>query len=225
MTSDHIYVVSSHHVENDFSGDPVGTVLEYVKEVFGSNYGFHTTRGYDISGNNASSLSELQDWWENQSFTSTDRNLLLVKATTWGEGGHAEYPSDGGHAAVASLYDGMTDMTGPDQDADLIGGQTTTGYAAPAQIATCIHELGHLFGAHHDEGYVDNHNLVNYISPVMGGYADDEAGTTNVCGDKQEYNGLLEDRWVEGYMQCVVDNAKFNHTPKEVYTASEVDSF
>ena len=220
MVSDDIYVVTTKNVEG-WSGDHLTTMMEYIKEVYSSDYEFFEHRGYDASAASGSTPCDLLDWWRDEPFTSGDRNLLIASSSIWGEGGCAEKH---GEAAVVTIYDGMAGMAGPSADSDLIGDQPVTGWAAPMQVAAGLQELGHLFGASHEQGIADNHNSVNYTSPMLASYADNQAGSDNTCGRKIEHDGLNENRYVEGYSKCAVDNSNFNHQPDKIYTKNDVES-
>jgi hypothetical protein len=220
VRSDNIYLVTTEDVESD-DGDHLGVIMDYVQEVFGSDYEYYQYRGYDISDASGQTPGDLHEWWKNDPYTDSDRNLLIADANKWDEGGEATKP---GNAAVVTVYKGMSDMAGPSADPDLIGEQPVSGYAAPLQVAIAIHELGHLFLAEHTHGVADNHNYVNYTSPMMASYADDRAGDNNECGDKIEHSAFNENRYVEGFCECTVHKAYFNHEPAKTYTKSEISS-
>lgn len=222
MANDNIYIVTSQHVEDNFSGDVEGTVAEYIKEVFGSDYDVFQYSGYDVPDSVGDDVIDVQLWWEDQSFTDSDKNLLLLSKGRWGFGG---YGNPGTHAATLAVKDGITSIAGPSADADLIGDNPTTGYSAPQQVAGTIQELSHLYNAEHKDGYADNHDYINYTSPMLATYADNYKGEDTNCGFTIEHNSLHENRYVEGLMKCAVTNGDFPHTPAQVYTWDEVDSF
>lgn len=96
-----------------------------------------------------------------------------------------------------------------------------------------LHEVGHMYGCldpnyngqtNPIEGYCDNHNFVNYMTPMATSYARDEDGQENLCNDVIDHNTTNESRHVEGYLKCAVDDSNFPSTPDKVYTASEVNS-
>lgn len=221
MASDNIWVVTSQTIEDDFSGDVATTVMEYVKHIYGSDYTYNKYKGYTVPDSAGSDVWDVQQWWESESFTDYDKNLLLIKYGRWGYGG---YGVPGTHAATLAVKDGITSIAGPSSDTDLIGDAPTTGFSAPQQVAGAIQELTHLYEAKHKEGYGDNHDYINYTSPMLATRADDYNGDDNACGMSISHNGLNENRFVEGLMKCVVSNNNFPHKPAKIFTWDEVNS-
>ncbi|AEN06822.1 hypothetical protein Halar_3208 [halophilic archaeon DL31] len=221
MADDNIWIVTSEYVDNNFSGDVTGTVAEYFEDVYGSSYTIDEFQGISIPSNRKDSVYDVQTWWEDQSFTNSDKNLLLISR---GEVGYGGYGFPGTHAATMAVKDSITTIAGPNQDADLIGDSPTVGFSAPQQVAACLHEIGHLYDCDHKDGYADNHRSLNFTSPMLATYADDYSGDTSNCGKGIEHNDFNENRFVQGYMQCAVTAGTFPHDPDKIYLASEVNS-
>lgn len=219
MASDDIYLVPSQKVAG-WSGDHLGKMAAYFRHIFGGSYEVYEWSSRDISGVSGSTSCDLLDWWRDDSFTDTDKNLLIASVAEWDESGCGVHP---GHAAVICIKKGFENMPGPSADPDLIGDFAVSGYAAPMQAAVALQEIGHNYHADHDQGVADSHDSLNFTSPMLASYADDQAGTDNQCGRKIEHNTLNENRYVEGFSKCAVDASDFPHDLAEVYTKSDVE--
>lgn len=201
-----IWLVTTDRVDDNSYFDGTLSKMEaYFNEVW-TGYTIYTYAGY---ATDSSFEPEPPDktayWWDDQSFTDYDNNLLIDKVDTPGtdEGGY--YTGD--HAAVVNVKDGMGDMAGPRTDADFIGDQPVTGYAAPMQVATAFQEVAHLdmslgASAEHDLGYAYEDDWVNKTSPMMTGHVENYNGETNACGDTVTNNGTKETRYIEGFTNC-----------------------
>lgn len=221
MAADNIWVVTSQHIEDNFSGDVTDTVLEYFKHIYGSNYVYDQFEGKSVPDSVGNDPADVQEWWENQPFTDSNKNLLLISKGRWGFGGWA---APGTHAATLAVKDSITSIAGPGTDSDLIGDNPTTGFAPPQQMAGAIQELTHLYDVAHKDGYADNHDYINYTSPMLATYADNYKGESTTCGFTIEHNSFNENRYVEGLMQCAVTNGNFPHKPAKVFTWDEVNA-
>lgn len=222
MASDTIWIVTSERVENNFSGDVAEAVAKYARDMFGSDYDVNKHYGYSIDGNDLNSMYDVQLWWEDDTFTSSNKNLLLTSEPYWGFGG---YGLQGTHACTLAIRDGITKIVDPSKDSDLIGDEPKANFSPPQQVAGAIQEIAHLYGVNHKDGYADNHNYVNYTSPMLATYADNYAGEKTNCGITIQHKDLNETRYVQGFMQCAVTAGDFPSDPARIYTHSDVDSF
>lgn len=199
-----IWLVTTDRVDSDPYYDGTLSKMEaYFDEVW-TGYTIYTYAGYGTDSSfDSSPPCDTVDWWNNQGFTDYDNNLLIdkVDTTPGDEGGCAK----GDHAAVVNVKAGMGDMAGPSADADFIGDQSVTGYAAPMQVATAFQEVAHLDMSATDEhalGYAYEDDWVNKTSPMMTGHVEHYNGETNACGDTISNNGTKETRYIEGFTNC-----------------------
>lgn len=65
-------------------------------------------------------------------------------------------------------------------------------------------EVGHCWGCDHEDGisHADNDDDRDCVSPMLGNYADDKAGSYNNCGDQIRHNGWSNERRYEAYTDC-----------------------
>jgi len=223
MVQSTIRIVTSTELEKNFSGDVAGTIEEYVASIFGSEYTVKTNRGYDVAdtydGSEIKDDYDLYQWWNDQSYTSNNKNLLVVRDSRVTGRGYG----DNNAAVFCGTKNYINDVASPDTDSNLIGDVPTTFRSAPKQIAFAIHEIGHMYGASHDRGYCDEHNNVNYLSPMIVSYVGDYRGGYQ-CGAKVQYDDFSENRYVQGYTECNMEYSSFPTTPEKTYTVDEIQS-
>lgn len=163
---------------------------------------------------------DLKDWWVNQDETDTEANLLIAKATKWGEGGAADIPGTG---AVATVYAGFDELTGPGTDPDLIGDNPATGYSATMQMSTIIHEIAHMTNARHKDGYsnFDNSQFINFVTPMITGYRGEFL--SNNCNDSLTSDAIAQTIYTEALSYCADNKGRFNINTK-IFSKSKIDN-
>lgn len=222
MTSDHIDIYQSRYMDNNFSGDPVGTVSEYVDDIFGRNYWVNEPGSVEIPQEAQDSASDVYEWWKDSDYTDYDINLLLISQGRYGHHGQ----SDGSSACVKTVEDKITNVPGPNEDNDFIGDQATWGYSPAKQVAACLHEIGHTFDVEfHQCGYAHNHDGLNHLTPLIVSYATNYDGTNNWCVSDEITNSSYDKaRYVQGFSECTIEQGNFPHPLNKVYSNAEVRS-
>jgi hypothetical protein len=240
-TSTQIDLVSCERIEQKASGDVLGTIKEYVSHVFGDEYYVAKHPGeVRIPQEHYGNMSDVHTWWSQNAFTFANACLLIIPFSDHDRGGVAD--GEGTYtAAVVSIDSNISNIAPPSNDSDLIGKAPTTGWEHPAQISGAIHEILHLYGREHPksetdyggdvDGYCDNHNYVNYFTPMLTGYGryvSDSVDYTE-CADKVSYSNLNQSVYVEGVFKCSDieyedEDNKLPEPPAKTFTASEVNS-
>lgn len=184
------------------ANDLIDKAIEYLDYVYyGSSYSTtaHYTDEPSLSGDTSQKLDQYrQHIWDNYNDTSDKEwYCLLSKNDTGGSNFGAAYPSFA-VSKVTNLFETLVTAGDKEWIKKSDGG---------FQLGIFMQEVGHMFGAEHLDGEGTNQNNKNYTTPMLTGYADNNDGYTNNCGDYIEHVDIDPTYHSAKYWYCAVDNA------------------
>lgn len=214
MTDTKISVQTSAYVEDNVSGDILSKLDTYLSYIFyGSDWDITRYYGRDITdaytGTNRDAACgesgyQLWDWMQDNQISS-GVDLLVIYGPRWAN----DSPGCGGgsSAYVSVDDDSIANVADPGTgNSYLIGDGTEE--KGEKEISTALMEAGHCWGCEHDDGisHADNDDDRDCVSPMMGNYADDKAGSYNNCGDQIRHYGWSNQRRYCAYTDCAAQS-------------------
>lgn len=213
MTQTNISVQTSAYVEANVSSDLLIQMEDYISHFYyGSDWDTTQYRGRDITdaytatdrdADCGESGYQLWDWMQDNQVTD-GVDLLVIWGPRWAN----DYPGcGGGSSAYVSINDdSIANVADPwTNNYYLIG----DGFEEKGEreISTALMEVGHCWGCDHEDGisHADNDDDRDCVTPMLGNYADDKAGSTNNCGDQIRHNGWANQRRYSAYTDCAAN--------------------